>query len=164
MSEKTYNISKCSAQKSASDFDSLRPVCKFLESSNSKRKKSYAQISVFLNFGQTVVKLLIQEILVLLNNYSRILVLLNNYFSFLNFGQIQSNCGQTMVKLLIQEILVLLNNYSTILVLLNNYFSFLEFWSNLVKLWSNFGQNVVKLLIQEILVLLNNYSFLEQQF
>ena len=85
MSEKTYNISKCSARKSASDFDSLRPVYKFLESSNSKRKKSYAQISVFLNFGQTMVKLLIQEILVLLNNYSRILVLLNNYFSFFEF-------------------------------------------------------------------------------
>ena len=58
-----------------------------------------------------MVKLLIQEVLVLLNNYSRILVLLNNYFVFLNFGQIWSNCGQTMVKLLIQEILVLLNNY-----------------------------------------------------
>ena len=56
MSEKTYNISKCSARKSASDFGGLRPVCKFLESSNSKRKKSYAQISVFLIFvksGQT---------------------------------------------------------------------------------------------------------------
>ena len=61
--------------------------------------------------GQTVVKLLIQEVLVLLNNYSRILVLINNYFNFLNFGQIWSNCGQTMVKLIIQEILVLLNNY-----------------------------------------------------
>ena len=58
-----------------------------------------------------MVKLLIQEILVLLHNYSRILVLLNNYFNFLNFGQIWSNYGQTMVKLLIQEILVLLNNY-----------------------------------------------------
>ena len=58
-----------------------------------------------------MVKLLIQEVLVLLNNYSRILVLLNNYFNFFNFGQIWSNCGQTMVKLLIQEILVLLNNY-----------------------------------------------------
>ena len=58
-----------------------------------------------------MVKLLIQEVLVLLNNYSRILVLLNNYFNFLNFGQIWSNCGQTMVKLLIQEILVLVNNY-----------------------------------------------------
>ena len=58
-----------------------------------------------------MVKLLIQEVLVLLNNYSRILVLLNNYFYFLNFGQIWSNCGQTMAKLLIQEIFVLLNNY-----------------------------------------------------
>ena len=55
-----------------------------------------------------MVKLLIQEVLVLLNNYSRILVLLNNYFSFFEFW---SNCGQTMVKLIIQEILVLLNNY-----------------------------------------------------
>ena len=95
MSEKTYNISKNSARKSASNFDRLWPVCKFLESSNSKRKKRYAQISVFLNFGQTVVKLLIQEILVLLNNYSRILVLLNNYFNFLNLVK----SGQTMVKL-----------------------------------------------------------------
>ena len=75
MSKKMYNISKNSARKSASDFDCRRPVCKFLESSNSKRKKSYAQILVFLNFGQiwsnygqTMVKL-IQEILVLLNNY-----------------------------------------------------------------------------------------------
>ena len=57
-----------------------------------------------------LVKLLIQEVLMLLHNYSRILVLLNNYFNFLNFGQIWSNCGQTMVKL-IQEMLVLLNNY-----------------------------------------------------
>ena len=32
-----------------------------------------------------MVKLLIQEVLVLLNNYSRILVLLNNYFSFFEF-------------------------------------------------------------------------------
>ena len=48
MSEKTYNISKNSARKSASDGDSLRTVWKFLESSNSKRKKRYGQISVFL--------------------------------------------------------------------------------------------------------------------
>ena len=124
MSEKTYNISKCSERKSASDFERLRPVCKFLESSNSKRKKSYAQFFLILfKSGQTMVKLLIQEVLVLLNNYSRILVLLNNYFSFFEFWS-------TMVKLLIQEILVLLNNY----------FSFFEFWSNLVKLWSNYGQ------------------------
>ena len=54
-----------------------------------------------------MVKLLIQEVLVLLNNYSRILVLLNNYFCFFNIFQIWSNRGQ----LLIQEILVLLNNY-----------------------------------------------------
>ena len=86
MSEKTYNISKNSAQKSASDGDRLRPVCNFLESSNSKRKKRYAQISVFLvKSCQTMVKLLIQEVLVLLNNYPRILVLLNNYFSFFEF-------------------------------------------------------------------------------
>ena len=51
MSKKTYNISKCSEQNSASDGNRLRPVCKFLESSNSKRKKSYAQISVLFNFG-----------------------------------------------------------------------------------------------------------------
>ena len=72
MSEKKYNISKCSARKSASDFDSLWPVCKFLESSNSKRQKSYAQISVFLILvisGETMAKLLIQEVLVVLNNY-----------------------------------------------------------------------------------------------
>ena len=111
MSEKMYNISKNSARKSASDGDGLWPVCNFLESSNSKRKKSYAQISVFLKKNWlNQVKLLIQEVLMLLHNYSRILVLLNNYFNFLNFGQIWSNCGQTMVKL-IQEILVLLNNY-----------------------------------------------------
>ena len=94
MSEKMYNISKCSARKSASDFDHLRPVCKFLESSNSKRKKSYAQISTFFEFWLNQVKLLIQEVLMLLHNYSRILVLLNSYFIFLNFGQIWSNCGQ----------------------------------------------------------------------
>ena len=39
---------------------------------------------ILSNCGQTVVKQLIQEVLVLLNNYSRILVLLNNYFIFLN--------------------------------------------------------------------------------
>ena len=48
MSEKTYNISKNSARKSASDGDRLRPVWNFLESSNFKRKKRYGQISVFL--------------------------------------------------------------------------------------------------------------------
>ena len=96
MLEKTYNISKHSARKSASDGDGLRPIWNFLESSNSKRKKRYAQISVFLiKSGQTMVKLLIQEVLMLLHNYSRILVLLNNYFNFLNFGQIWSNYGQT---------------------------------------------------------------------
>ena len=50
-----------------------------------------------------MVKLLIKEVLVLLNNYSRILVLLNNYFSFLNFlsnlVKHWSKCCQTMVKL-----------------------------------------------------------------
>ena len=83
-----------------------------------QKEKRYAQISVFLFFiksGQTMVKLLIQEVLVLLNNYSRILVLLNNYFTFFEFWsnlvKLWSNYGQTMVKLLIQEILVLLNNY-----------------------------------------------------
>ena len=75
----------------------------------------------FQFFWLNLVKLLIQEVLMLLHNYSRILVLLNNYFNFLNFGQIWSNYGQTVVKLwsncgqtmvkLIQEILVLLNNY-----------------------------------------------------
>ena len=97
--KKMYNISKCSARKSASDFDGLWPVCKFLESSNSKRKKSYAQISVFFEFLLNLVKLLIQEVLLLLNNYSRILVLLNNYFSFFEFWsnlvKLWSNNGQT---------------------------------------------------------------------
>ena len=67
-----------------------------------QKEKIYAQIPVFLilvKFGQTMVKLLIQEVLMLLHNYSRILVLLNNYFNFLNFGQIWSNYGQTVVKL-----------------------------------------------------------------
>ena len=77
-----------------------------------------------------MVKLLIQEVLVLLNNYSRILVLLDNYFSFFEFWsnlvKLWSNYGQTMVKLLIQEILVLLNNY----------FIFLNFG----QIWSNYGQ------------------------
>ena len=96
MSEKTYNISKNSAQKSAYDFHRLRPVWNFLESSNSKRKKRYGQISVFFKKDWlNLVKLLIQEVLMLLHNYSRILVLLNNYFNFLNFGQIWSNYGQT---------------------------------------------------------------------
>ena len=64
----------------------------------------------FQFFGLNLVKLLIQEVLMLLHNYSRILVLLNNYFNFLNFRQIWSNYSQTVVKL-IQKILVLLNNY-----------------------------------------------------
>ena len=54
---------------------------------------------VFVKSCQTMVKLLIQEVLVLLNNYSRILVLLNNYFSFFEFWsnlvKLWSNCGQT---------------------------------------------------------------------
>ena len=62
-------------------------------------------VKLWSNYGQTMVKLIIQEIL----------VLLNNYFSFFEFWsnlvKLWSNCGQTMVKLLIQEILVLLNNY-----------------------------------------------------
>ena len=49
-----------------------------------------------------MVKLLIQEVLVLLNNYSRILVLLNNYFSFFEFWsnlvKLWSNCCQTPVE------------------------------------------------------------------
>ena len=49
---------------------------------------------ILVKSGQTMVKLLIQEVLVVLNNYSRILVLLNNYLSILNFGQIWSNYGQ----------------------------------------------------------------------
>ena len=83
-------------------------ICRILKFQ--KEKKLCSNFS-FFEFLLNLVKLLIQEVLVLQNNYSRILVLLNNYFNFLNFGQIWSNCGQTMVKLLIQEILVLLNNY-----------------------------------------------------
>ena len=53
----------------------------------------------FLNFLLNLVKLLIQEVLVLLKNYSRILVLLNNYFSFFKFWsnlvKLWSNHGQT---------------------------------------------------------------------
>ena len=48
---------------------------------------------------QTMVKLLIQQVLVVLNNYSRILVLLNNYFNFFEFWstmvKLWSNYGQT---------------------------------------------------------------------
>ena len=54
---------------------------------------------ILVKSDQTVVKLLIQEILVLLNNYSRLLVLLNNYFSFFEFWsnlvKLWSNNGQT---------------------------------------------------------------------
>ena len=66
----------------------------------------------FKKFWLNLVKLLIQEVLMLLHNYSRILVLLNNYFNFLNFGQ-------TMVKL-IQEILALLNNYCFFRIIVSN--------------------------------------------
>ena len=67
-----------------------------------KGKKVMLKFQFFLilvKSGQTVVKLLIQEVLVLLNNYSRILVLLNNYFSFFEFwsnlAKLWSNNGQT---------------------------------------------------------------------
>ena len=70
-----------------------------------------------------MVKLLIQEVLVLLNNYSKTLVLLNNYFSFFEFWsnlvKLWSNCGQTMVKL-IQEILALRNNYCFFRIIVSN--------------------------------------------
>ena len=68
-----------------------------------KEKKIWSNFSFLKKNWLNLVKLLIQEVLMLLHNYSRILVLLNNYFNFLNFGQ-------TMIKL-IQEILALLNNY-----------------------------------------------------
>ena len=42
----------------------------------------------FFEFLLNLVKLLIQEVL----------MLLHNYFNFLNFGQIWSNYGQTVVK------------------------------------------------------------------
>ena len=65
------------------------------------RQKNSSNFSFFL-FLINLVKLLIQEVLVLLNNYSRILVLLNNYFSFFEFWsnlvKLWSNCGQTVVK------------------------------------------------------------------
>ena len=99
MSEKTYNISKNSARKSASDGDRLRPVCIFLEILKFQKEKkicsNFSLFKIFVKCDQNMVKLLIQELLVLLNNYSRILVLLNNYFSFFIFGQMWSNCGQT---------------------------------------------------------------------
>ena len=53
---------------------------------------------ILVKSGQTMVKLLIQEVLMLLHTYSRISVLLNNYFNFLNFGQIWSNYGQTYFR------------------------------------------------------------------
>ena len=62
---------------------------------------------IFVKSGQTMVKLLIQEVLVLLNSYSRILVLLNNYFSFLEFWsnlvKLWSNFGQIVVKSLFKK-------------------------------------------------------------
>ena len=64
-----------------------------------KEKKIWSNFSFFKKNWLNLVKLLIQEVLMLLHNYSRILVLLNNYFNFLNFGQIWSNYGQTVVKL-----------------------------------------------------------------
>ena len=102
---------------------------------------------IFLNFcqiwsncGQTMVKLLIQEILLLLHNYSRILVLLNNYFSFFEFWstlvKLWSNNGQTII----QEILVLLNNYFIFFLFWSN---LVKLWSNLVRLWSNCGSNLL---------------------
>ena len=50
-------------------------------------EKSYGAFKIwrqkkFKKSRSIMVKLLIQEVLVLLNNYSRVLVLLNNYFSF----------------------------------------------------------------------------------
>ena len=64
-----------------------------------KEKKIWSNFSFSKENWLNLVKLLIQEVLMLLHNYSRILVLLNNYFNFLNFGQIWSNYGQTVVKL-----------------------------------------------------------------
>ena len=62
---------------------------------------------IFVKSGQTVVKLLIQEVLVLLNNYSRIVVLLNNYFGFFEFWsnlvKLWSNFGQNVVKSLFKK-------------------------------------------------------------
>ena len=81
-----------------------------------KEKKIWSNFSFFKNFWLNLVKLLIQEVLMLLHNYSRILVLLNNYFNFLNFGQIWSNYGQTVVKLW--------SNYGQTVV---------KLWSNLFK-------------------------------
>ena len=52
-----------------------------------KEKKIWSNLCFFKKKLLNLVKLLIQEVLMLLHNYSRILVLLNNYFSFLNFGQ-----------------------------------------------------------------------------
>ena len=64
-----------------------------------KEKKIWSNFSFSKNNWLNLIKLLIQEVLMLLHNYSRILVLLNNYFNFLNFGQtmvkLWSNYGQT---------------------------------------------------------------------
>ena len=64
-----------------------------------KEKKIWSNFSFSKKIWLNLVKLLIQEVLMLLHNYSRILVLLNNYFNFLNFAQIWSNYGQSVVKL-----------------------------------------------------------------
>ena len=61
MSKKTNNISKCSARKAGSDFDGHRPFCKFLECSNSERKKKLCSNFSFFEFwsnsGHTVLEL-----------------------------------------------------------------------------------------------------------
>ena len=56
------------------------------------------QFFLFFLFLLNLVKLLIQEVLMLLHNYSRILVFYIIISVFLNFGQIWSNCSQTVVK------------------------------------------------------------------
>ena len=64
-----------------------------------KERKIWSNFSFSKKNWLNLVKLLIQEVLVLLNNYSRILVLLNNYFSFFEFWsnlvKLWSNYGQT---------------------------------------------------------------------
>ena len=57
------------------------------------------EFQYFFEFWLNQVKLLIQEVLVLLNNYSRILVLLSNYYIFFEFWsnlvKLWSNYGHT---------------------------------------------------------------------
>ena len=96
MSEKTYNISKIQHENPHPILTSYGLFEIFENLKIPKGKKDMLKFRFFLNFGQTLVKLLIQKILVLLNNYSRILVLLNNYFSFFEFW---SNYGQIVAKL-----------------------------------------------------------------